>query len=387
MEVYRTLHPVGQGAFYSEEFYTDDGTFTAIFDCGGTNGFIQECVERFCYKIDACESAKKPVIDAVFISHFDDDHVNGLEKLFEIAHVKRIFMPLLDDSKILAISYSFLNKLGSPLYKSLLNTAVNGEPFRYEGQEIAVIRIKEDNNDRLDENEYLNSNNIRPGDVRTLSGGVPVQFSRGISWIFKTFNYDNGNSLKTEKLKSALNSFGYRLSLNEIMNKWSSDPNYQENIRECYKKVRGSINGNSMVTYSGPKDSKNCYGLDVLFPCHLINCKCHYDYCELRMGRAGCMYMGDYEAKGKRKWAQYESNFEKEIPLLHMQQLPHHGAYRNYNDRLNNIVKLNFVSAGKGNSYGHPSNSVLQSLNNDRIPWLWIHEYSFPMTFNYYCIR
>ena len=130
-------------------------------------------------------------------------------------------------------------------------------------------------------------------------------------------------------------------------------------------------------------------GLDAFFPYHSIN----YDYLHYcgsfarSWGRAGCMYMGDYEAKGKKKWLQYESHFKQEIPLLHLQQLPHHGAHGNYNDNLNNLVKINFVSAGKKNSYGHPSNYVLQALNINGIPWIWLHEYSSPKTFRYLCIR
>ena len=185
------------------------------------------------------------------------------------------------------------------------------------------------------------------------------------------------------------NIYNKKTILNEIMNKWSVDPNYQDNVRKCYKNVRGSINSNSMVTYSGPRDSRNCYDLDMFFPPHVINYRWRH-YCDsfvLPNGRAGCMYLGDYEARGKQKWLQYENHFKQEIPLLHMQQLPHHGAFKNYNDCLNNFVKLNFVSAGKKNSYGHPSNSVLQTLNSNGIPWLWIHEYSFPMTFGYFFMR
>ena len=36
MNMIRTFHPVGQGAFYSEEFFNPEGdcVFRAVYDCG-----------------------------------------------------------------------------------------------------------------------------------------------------------------------------------------------------------------------------------------------------------------------------------------------------------------------------------------------------------------
>ncbi|MBP5136675.1 MAG: hypothetical protein ILP23_05070, partial [Paludibacteraceae bacterium] len=98
---------------------------------------------------------------------------------------------------------------------------------------------------------------------------------------------------------------------------------------------------------------------------------------------AGCMYFGDYEAKEIDQWEQYEKSFGYLINLLHVQQVPHHGAASNYTVLLNKPPKLNFISAGISNTYRHPSLWTLYELNSYRVPWIWISEDSEPVVFEY----
>ena len=70
----RTIHPVGQGAFYSEVFFNEerkDSLFTVVYDCGG--------------RIDKFKEQLKTVnkVGLLFISHFHDDHIKGVELLRE----------------------------------------------------------------------------------------------------------------------------------------------------------------------------------------------------------------------------------------------------------------------------------------------------------------
>lgn len=50
--VIRTIHPVGQGAFYTEKFYNegeDNAEHTVVFDCGSKTkigGAKKVCIER-----------------------------------------------------------------------------------------------------------------------------------------------------------------------------------------------------------------------------------------------------------------------------------------------------------------------------------------------------
>ena len=71
MKVTRTLHPIGQGAFYTEKFEYDGGQCNVVFDCGGRAlSVIEERVKYYCNRLSREQKVELPTIDAVFISAF-----------------------------------------------------------------------------------------------------------------------------------------------------------------------------------------------------------------------------------------------------------------------------------------------------------------------------
>ena len=73
MEVTRVFHPVGQGGFYTEAF---DDNHMVVYDCGGTSHIdVERCIDSL------FTEQKSPQIEAVFISHLHEDHINGLQYL------------------------------------------------------------------------------------------------------------------------------------------------------------------------------------------------------------------------------------------------------------------------------------------------------------------
>ena len=78
----RTFYPVGQGAFYVEEFKLYDGsTFTIVYDCGSTTlepKDFEAKIEVF-FRDRQDYVRKWPYqIDILFISHFHADHILSL---------------------------------------------------------------------------------------------------------------------------------------------------------------------------------------------------------------------------------------------------------------------------------------------------------------------
>ena len=77
----RCFSPVGHGAFYLERFErvldADGNKVTIIYDCGSLPSFrvVESRIEG---SLDFGST-----IHAVFISHFDGDHVNGLPFLLD----------------------------------------------------------------------------------------------------------------------------------------------------------------------------------------------------------------------------------------------------------------------------------------------------------------
>ena len=79
MRIVRTFHPVGQGAFYSERFYDEehpDSIHNIVYDCGTLLGYIRKAKKVVSQAFD-----KKDVIDYLFISHLDYDHISLVETL------------------------------------------------------------------------------------------------------------------------------------------------------------------------------------------------------------------------------------------------------------------------------------------------------------------
>ena len=204
MKVTRTLHPIGQGAFYTEKFEYDGQQCNVVFDCGGRAlSVIEERVKKYCNRLSREQKVELPTIDAVFISHFDNDHVNGLKTLLDNAEVKRIFLPLLNKSDVYALSLSFVEKLGDPLslYSKLVESAVNGTLLKVDGvPDINVVRIDKYKSDGISDEQpyFLHTIQNEHKKIQIIPSGKPVALDKNTPWIFKTFNFGNAKNGKTD---------------------------------------------------------------------------------------------------------------------------------------------------------------------------------------------
>lgn len=98
----RSFLPVGQGAFYLEQFKEfDDRKINVIYDCGSLTSkkIVESEIKSNLYEGEE--------ILFVFISHLDADHVNGLEFLLKYCNVKNIIFPLTSkqDRYLLSLKY------------------------------------------------------------------------------------------------------------------------------------------------------------------------------------------------------------------------------------------------------------------------------------------
>ncbi len=82
MNIIRTFHPVGQGAFYSEEFRDSEGNcvFRVVYDCGSLKncGLQRNCDGTPLKRKDIEERVEQAFpdghgVDILFVSHLDDD--------------------------------------------------------------------------------------------------------------------------------------------------------------------------------------------------------------------------------------------------------------------------------------------------------------------------
>lgn len=104
VRVYRHQYGVGQGCFHAQELSFGDEdrlrhTFRFVYDCGSSTSqdSLKWCISHFEKGIE------DKVVHAAYLSHFEDDHINGLEALCQKVDVQRVYVPHIDPEKVLHI--------------------------------------------------------------------------------------------------------------------------------------------------------------------------------------------------------------------------------------------------------------------------------------------
>lgn len=94
IHVFHHFHPVGHGTFFSSTVQSDSGEkFCWVYDCGSKwPSSIKTSIEA----LELWENWADDKIDLLTLSHFDDDHINGLERLLASRRVKSLAIPYLN---------------------------------------------------------------------------------------------------------------------------------------------------------------------------------------------------------------------------------------------------------------------------------------------------
>ena len=89
VEIVRNHYPVGQGFFSSQQISYGDEKYTCVYDCGSVSKGGSHLLDKYVdYLRDTTE-----VIDLLVISHFDNDHINGIKKLVGKFNINKIVIP------------------------------------------------------------------------------------------------------------------------------------------------------------------------------------------------------------------------------------------------------------------------------------------------------
>lgn len=387
----RTFHAVGQGAFFSERFCSGDRhSFNIVYDCGALPK------KQSMNKIIAGSFNNDEVIDILFISHFDSDHVNGINLLKKrVKKIRNVILPLLGDGEIefLILFYRILGRD----YREIVNLLEDAEGFF--GEETNVIRVKPIS---IMDGELLELENRDAEDVydlnvskeKEINSGTKIRVSIGeykYFWLYKPYNYEIQK--RSSQLICALKRCGI---LEEDLKDIDFVVNNIDKIRKIYKdkKVDGDINENSMLVCSIPLNN-NWRLCNIYSECgslNWFNCNPHYYFYLglfseiLDIYSAGCIYTGDVNLK------KIKMDFFKRFRggnLIGTVQVAHHGSYKNFDVDFFNETNSHLtcpVSFGSRNNYGHPSDKVLGSLlcnNHFPISINEIRGNSFVQVFDY----
>lgn len=371
--VERVFHPIGQGALYSEHFKCDGYAAIIVYDCGVKP--VKEEQKDYVRKT----FTKQDVIDYLFISHLDDDHISLVKTLKEsVAHIKHVVLPLISKDDV-----SWMSRLSSVYdfqdvssFWISLNAAYSGQGGSEENTRYLFILPEDDENNRF-ETRWVESR---------VSGNYIDSFafdSVKENWVFIPFciepkrktELDNVlNGLLTDAdFMTEVTMLGFQCSsLDDLKQLLVSDSFavmidnevIRGRLQDAYKTIKGTINQNSLIVYSGPSHESKAYCFEWLHYPPLFHFALeHYNYqrgyiCR----RVACLYTGDSDLDMKY----YKDVLNERWKNVGTIQLPHHGSRKsfNYSKNYNEFDRPYIfpVSFGISNSYGHPSGGVITSL-------------------------
>lgn len=320
----RVLHPVGQGAFFSEQFFDDQGNsiFNVAYDCGtlSPQKHLQIEIENTFNLTDKVEA-----IDVLFISHLDKDHISGLNYLVRLKCLTN------KSVVVLPLNYPLVLKM------VLQSISANGGQLT-DGVDDALLSLFEsgakilgiNNNEEFEQGDTAISMDEELPVMREFSQLNSLQTLRYRNlWFYLPFNTIlDDNRYKQFQDKLAEEGID-RAQLTNITYVQKNLTKLKEIYQNLSKRINGvtSINVNSLNLLSfcsqGVVDRYfviNYYGWWRFYP------RWHYD----EDSRCSCLYTGD---------CVMEKHFERCLDLLArflkvqigLLQIPHHGRQSCYN--------------------------------------------------------
>lgn len=350
----RSFLPVGQGAFYCECFEGDNRKINIVYDCGSlTDVKIVEKEIRNYFQ-------KGEIIDALFISHLDEDHINGIPFLLKYCKVKKIYFPLITSANKKIMGIYFRASGASEFIADFLDDprraidALNID-YRPEFTQIdeADIDDMEPRSDNIDVSGVESGTNISIDiDIKNFSGRAIYS-----KWLYIPFNFRQKDRI--DILMNELREiYGRRITEDEVESLWRIDAlGDRDRIRKAYKKVPGNFNTNSMTLFSGEIFSQFRQYENSYCPKYCLR------YCGYRSPiPSGCLYTGDYDASGEMKWVQLINAYKKYWKHIGCVQIPHHGSSHNFNPKFLDMDAFFVISCGYSNKYRHPHAYVIKSF-------------------------
>lgn len=338
----RTFHPVGQGAFYTENHecaFLPNDSFFVVYDCGNWKN------EKFAQKIIEDTAKNNRDIDILFISHFDYDHVSGLNILLMHCNIRRVVLPLLHSSEKLLLQRIY-KTLGFAEIELLIR---NAEQFF--GNNTRVTYVLPGETDQAEDDAETNEPESYSDFVTSLTA-IDVALC---NWVYVPYN--EKYSARNSELVKLIAKEG--LSLNNIL----KDPHYCDSNRKklkiIYDKLEGKINQNSMLVYSGPLTT--VHSLKRHF--HSYVYPIYYNMIDDRLERVACLYTGDTNLNNLN----VKSIFCKYWPNVGTLQIPHHGDVKSFKTSvLEDEYYVCPYSYGTKNTYKHPSPLISTLLDTVR---------------------
>lgn len=383
MYLERTFWPVGHGAFYTEEF---ERNFYAIYDCGGEPEIINNRVDPFAKHVplNGLKNNEK-WINLLFISHFHEDHFNGVKHLLDNVHVERIVLPYLSH---LMLAESFVY---NSFIKGGKTVDINGD-VQQGILELALNRTLYENGaiTEVVEGETGEQQSVIADELpkQIVSGREIHVLDREKNPFWKYVPVNSGVDEKQCKaLLDKLSENGVRLYNDDKTVNWEAlKTNIKdkdiEKIQKAYAETFGKFNEKknkwicnhnaySMPVFSGPIQKVGVQCCDLSHK----ECRCYHPWCYEECCRCSkcserllsCLYMGDFEAK-ESNLSQLKQILGDDYYRAGMQQVPHHYSPYNHNEELylHRLMAFGNIDDHKDVSFCHSISNAIESIIGTR---------------------
>lgn len=320
MKLTRTFHPVGQGAFYTERFYKGDkNIFNMVYDCGSkTKGIgINQIIDDVFQPDDE--------INLLFVSHFHEDHINGIEYLANNHKIKKLVIPSLSTIGANLILVDYLYNLHST---SDLNNYAN--------------RFIESCYDQ--EMRFEQSNGVEIIQIGDKASQIPVHDTL---WEYhpscaatehQDFVSELIDAIGFQECYDIFNGRNFAV-IRDYFEKDGNIDKLHNFYKSYFEEKHRDDNFYSMTVLSKPADN------DFKQPM--------------------CLYTGDFPARYSCCRKKLTSDYKQYWDDINILQSPHHGSGRDNHVKIHDVKKRNCViSYGKDNQYRHPHKNALIIMIN-----------------------
>jgi len=401
VEVIRKQWPVGQGCFSSASIMVDNQAFEYIYDCGSQNlGALRTCLDAY--------SPNSHRVDALFISHLDSDHVNGLDYLLGTTdlNIDSIFLPYLTNKDIILIVGHALSE--GAFSGNLLEFVSNPSEWLTDrgAKNIFYIRRQPEEGSEFNEgdisepppfkekvnltkpdkthsrllivaNEQPSMTSDKLGSsigAKTLSSDTVIGAvsSVGLIWVLLPY-VPPMPELAIAHFFNEVEKQGFPVDNDELLTSELidalRDPNRRSRLRESYSHLANDHNYVSLCLYSGPSRQNGLSEGFIKRFTQIPHSFHHFYRTHLNRGTAdgngaGWLGTGDAKLKSSQDIKNLTWRYRHYLREIGVLMAPHHGSHRNFSVKvLDNIIpRMVFASAGSNNSYGHPHTRVVDQV-------------------------
>ena len=325
----RTIHPVGCGQFITESFPYD--RIQVVMDCGMGRG---NNATKWLHQIVDSHFASYSHIEHLFISHFDNDHYNGIQYLISknlVDSSTHVYIPLLGYPMIY-----IMDTLEGLYYRMIVNA------FAGVLSKITFVRAVGDNN-----GIPLEDLDVRPENVSAIDSFTPIviPFMGRPIWEYRPFYIQDNDFLNLflAECRKSPNPIDAG-SLRQYQNLNDAE---KTKLKDIYQKLKGNsyadgptiINMNAMLLISREVPAIRSFYSEILTTPYTL---CPFlPFRQRVLMRPSCLYTSDAGLSSQKSMNYVLDAVTSYLPEgIGLLQIPHHGSYKCYNSDF--YRKMNF---------------------------------------------